>query len=120
MRLRTSGGDDLGTIYTRQFIGASSTTVLAGRVATDTLWGGVGDQVSSNFRSAQLFEITNPFVSTFTAAYNLSPNNYQDSANITLGFNVFGTTSATSYTGFSILTTSGTMSGTVTVLGFKD
>jgi hypothetical protein len=119
MRLRVGGADNTTSNYNRQNFVSSSTSNTGTRVATTNLWGAVGQEVSQFFRTTQIFEVYNPFVSAATSALSISPVNYHDGAGIFLAFNGYGFSAATSFTGFSIFPVSGTMTGSVSTYGFN-
>lgn len=111
-RLVTSGTPNTGSIYLRQRIEASSTSVSGAR-ATETSW----TEISGSYATT-IFEILNPFQSTYTSAISLSA--YSVTSNIVLNTRAFGTTGTTSFDGIYFFPPSGTITGTITIYGLAE
>jgi hypothetical protein len=116
MRLRVSGADNSSTNYTRSTIFQSSATVTGQRLTGQTLWDGIAE-VATGVQSASQVTIFNPFATEYTSV--LQHEAAVVNGNITQSIRTFGTDVTTSYTGFTIIAGSGTITGTVSVYGYK-
>jgi hypothetical protein len=114
-RLRVGGVDNSSSIYSRQYIYSSSTSLSSARSTTDTSWN-IAD-LTSTTRSFVTMEIANPFLTEKTGGLTSSMSLYP-SAN-TLTFNNYAHDTATSYTSFTLIASSGTMTGNVSVYGYN-
>lgn len=116
MRLRSNGSDDSSGVYfwSRLYSGASVTGGSSANSAT--VWQ-IGDSSIPITRFSM--DIHLPAVSSVTShvtqvsSYQVTGPNFYYIANAGI------TTSTTSYDGFSIIPTSGTMTGTIKVYGYK-
>ena len=116
MRLRIAGADNSSGNYQRSLINQDSTTFTGQRLTTQTQWAGVANVESGTKSYAQL-SIFDPFLAQTTGLITdviQIPN-----GNISQRRAMYGTTVTTSYTGFTIFPTSGTITGTVSVYGYK-
>ena len=116
MRLRVAGADNSSGNYQRSLINQDSTTFTGQRLTTQTQWAGVANVESGTKSYAQL-SIFDPFLAQTTGLITdviQIPN-----GNISQRRAMYGTTVTTSYTGFTIFPTSGTITGTVSVYGYK-
>jgi hypothetical protein len=116
MRLRVSGTDNSSTNYTRSGIFQSSTSVTGQRLTGQTLWDGIAE-VATGVQSASQLIIYNPFSAEYTSA--LQQNAAVVNGNITMSLRTYGISVTTSYTGFTIIAGSGTITGTLSVYGYK-
>ena len=114
-RLRVGGVDTSSATYTRQYIYASSTSLSSARSTTDTSWN-IADITSAN-RSFVIMDIANPFLSEKTGGLTSSMSNYPTTG--TLTFNNYAQDSSTSFTSFTLIASSGTMTGNVSVYGYS-
>lgn len=117
VRLRVSGADDTGANYRYQYVYASSTAITAFRGTAQTSFLTVGYTEATAFGFA-LLRISNPFDTARTTAW--SDYGFDETANIRIHRNVFAHDLATSYTGYSVICTSGTITGSVTTYGLKE
>jgi hypothetical protein len=114
-RLRVGGVDNSSSVYSRQYIYSSSTSLSSARSTTDTSWN-IAD-LTSTTRSFVTMEIANPFLSEKTGGLTSSMSLYP-SGN-TLTFNNYAHDSSTSFTSFTLIASSGTMTGNVSVYGYN-
>jgi hypothetical protein len=119
MRLRVSGADTSSGIYRRQRIEASSTTVSGLRAVDETSWLAAfeAQTTTANATASNNFEIYNPFETKTTTALMTQPT--ASTGNISLQIWTFGINNTLSYTGFTLIPSSGTISGSVSVLGYN-
>jgi len=116
MRMRVSGSDNTSSNYKyamTQFAGAyddnltstgATEWILHRYIRADGIYGNI--------------EISNPFAANYTGVYSTS---YTPNYNVTNGcFCYASTTVTTSYTGFTLYPTAGTMTGAITVLGYNN
>jgi hypothetical protein len=117
-RLRVSGGDLTGSVYTTQSLFASGATVTSSRAATTTSL----DLGTVRSVGRVTFEILigNPFLTQVTTAKSQADNLLADSIT-TPGVDFYFSTvnNTISYTGFTLFPASGNMTGSVTVLGVR-
>lgn len=112
LRLRVGGADNsTASSYVRQQINANDTTLAGARVTTNLWRVGPGASVYTNGFSAYLYR---PFAAD-TTAYTSTPVNSELNAYLTV---MCGTHNQnTSYDGFTLLASTGNITGTVTVYG---
>ena len=116
-RLRPTGGPDNSSAnYSRSTLSQVSTTVTGQSLTAQTSWLSVCEVVSTMRQYADL-TVFNPYLTQFTGAINniLAVTNgatYQ-------GRKSYGTTVTTSYTGFTLIPEAGTITGTVSIYGYK-
>jgi len=118
VRLRVSSTDDSGANYRRQEIDAASTTIAGVRATGESSWRcGLGRCLTSQLGYSQT-RISNPFEAVRTTAWT----DWSYNADSTIGLNriVMAHDLTTSYTGFSAIPASGTITGTITVYGLKE
>jgi hypothetical protein len=116
MRLRVSGADNSSTNYTRSGLFQSSTSITGQRLTGQTSWDGIAE-VQSALQNASQFTIFNPFATAETSG--LAHLSGVTSGNITMTLRTFGISVTTSYTGFTIIAGSGTLTGSLSVYGFN-
>ena len=116
MRLRVGGADNSSAQYRWERIFADSGTVTGQRTTGLTSWEGVWT-VESTFRTATQMLISNPFLGFVTTATNLTGTNMAGDINVMI--KSFCNDAATSYTGFTLLVSSGTITGSVSVYGYS-
>jgi hypothetical protein len=114
-RLRVGGVDNsTANSYLRQFVRAENTVVSAGRVTSNIAKVGQGE---NNLRNSFELTIFNPFQATatpFTSVTNVSESSalifdiYSSMHNVTSSFD-----------GFTLIASSGTMTGSVSVYGYN-
>lgn len=117
VRVRASSTDDSGANYRQQYVDAGSTTITAARATAQTTWqAALGYTETTSIGFAQLW-ISNPFGSVRTTAW--SNQSATVTGNIELLSWVYEHDLATSYDGFSVIPSAGTITGTVYVYGLK-
>jgi len=117
LRFRVSGTDNTSTNYRRQSIFASSTTVSGSRQTGQTAWNsglGIINQTNQQF---MVLEVGSPFESVHTTGY--SNTGSLATGNITYDIYAYGLDVTTSYTGFTAFVASGTVTGSISVYGYK-
>jgi len=115
-RLRVGGVDNSSAVYARQYLFANSSTVSAGRATTNTSW--PGPTTNGTARAAAIIEVFGPFLTRVTGGNGRSLSNYSGSPESV--YEQYGHNSATSFDGITILASTGNITGTVTVYGYKD
>jgi hypothetical protein len=118
LRLRVSGSDASGADYNRQFLSVGNTVVSGARLTNATSMNAVSRSTTSNINYGKI-TLFNPFKAIATNATALDTEGASGTAlNIFLAtFNHF---IGASYTGFSLLVSAGTFSGTVRVFGYRN
>lgn len=116
MRLRVGGVDNSSGNYARSQLLQDTTTVTGSRVTSQTSWQNVTGIVSTERTFTQL-TVTQPFASFHSGMIgdvieSINSGVYQKRS-------AWGTTVTTSYTGFTLIPSAGTMTGTIRVYGFK-
>jgi len=120
MRLRVSGTDNSTTNYFRQNMSAQSTTVSASQTASGTSWGLAGS-IDNTYISYNryMFDIFGPQLTRYTVAVvpslfvSTTPQYYSN-----LDAYLFNAT--TSFDGFSLLASTGNVTGTLRVYGYRN
>ena len=115
MRMRV-GGADTSTNYRYQNVQADNTTVTASRSTSATHFTNIGYlQTAQN--NDFTFSLTNPFNTQPTSGFsNLTTG---ASGNIEFNSTGYGLNDSTSYTGFTLITSTSNMTGSVSVYGYK-
>ena len=116
MRLRVSGADNSSTQYRRQRIYGSGATAGADRATGQTSWGGITYAENTTRMAMQLW-LSNPFTTLTTTA--LCINGGTPQGNLDIITTHFANDAATSYTGYTILVGSGTITGSISTYGFN-
>ena len=116
-RLRVAGADNSSSNYYRSSIFQSSSTITSQRLSAQTQWNGIAE-VATGVQSAAQINIFNPFATQYTSA--LQQNTAVVNGNITQSIRSYGTDVTTSYTGFTIIPVSGTITGSLSVYGYNN
>lgn len=117
VRLGT-GTPDSGTNYRDQNVAITSATLSSGRNTGQTSWAyALGSTEATEFGYASM-RISNPFDAARTTAW--ADCSVEASGNIYIRRIVMEHDLATSYTGFTVIPASGTITGTITVYGLKE
>lgn len=116
MRLRVGGVDNSSTNYARSQLLQDSTTVTGSRTTNQTSWTSVAG-IESSHRTFSQLTVTQPFASFHSGMVgdvieSMNSGVYQKRTS-------WGTNVTTSYTGFTLILSAGTMTGTVSVYGYK-
>jgi hypothetical protein len=116
VRMRASGSDYSGTEYKNQGVTATSTTLSSSRITNST---SIIEPIYINttYQSYGELELSNPFNTVVTVAK--SSNSAVSAGNIEWYQRVYGVNTTTSYDGFSLIPASGTISGGLSVYGYK-
>ena len=114
-RGRTGGTNYTSASYQRQQYYTFSTTIAAYRYTGETFWA-VGN-VNSGFISALDLEIRNPYQTVYTSALTSYSSN--STTSIESGHYAHGITVTNSFDGAYFYVGGGTMTGTITIYGFK-
>lgn len=114
IRLRVSGSDASGTNYVRQDLVGYSTTTSASIATLQTSWPINGLQT----RQTQIFDIFGPNKAAETWATRIT--HAQSSSDRFVLVDSLRHDLSTAYTGFSILTSTGTITGQVRVYGYRN
>jgi hypothetical protein len=114
MRFRVGGADNSTSQYIRQFIFGNGSTVGAGRLGNLSSFEFAGSRVGRNLHE---IIIRNPADALPKGGFHQNSSSYQDT-NITTVFQAIGFYDTTVFDGFSLLTSTGTMTGTASVYGF--
>ena len=117
LRLRVSGADNSSTNYRRQTLVVSSSTVSGQRQTGETSFVAALGAVSSTEQNFNVFEIANPFQTALTTG--IKNNTYETTGNLELNLQAYSFIATTSFTGFTIIPVSGTITGSVSVYGFN-
>lgn len=117
IRLRSGSTDETGANYRHQYIFAASTSISSFRSTGLTSWEeGLGYTETTSIGFAQTW-ISNPFAAVRTTAWcNVG---YQQTSTISALSQVHEHDLTTSYDGFSVIPSAGTLTGTVYVYGLK-
>lgn len=114
VRLRASGSDDAGTNYSRQYVGADSTTILVARETSQNIAKILVG--ASAQRSGEFFSLYGPYLAQPTAMRVDSANGY---ANAYIRNAVATHSLSTSYDGFTLIPETGDFTGALQVYGIR-
>lgn len=117
VRLRVSATDASGANYRNQFVQASSTTVNGQRFSGRTAWDAPLGRTETGAEGFARFWISNPFEAVRTTGW--ADYGFAHTGNIGMVSYVYEHDLTTSYTGLTVLPSSGTITGTIFVLGVK-
>ena len=117
LRLRVSGADNSSTNYRRQTLVVSSSTVSGQRQTGETSFVAALGAVSSTEQNFNVLEIANPFQTALTTG--IKNNTYETTGNLELNLQAYSFIATTSFTGFTLIPVSGTITGSVSVYGFN-
>jgi hypothetical protein len=115
VRLRVGGADDSGANYRRQRLLGDGASVSGIRATGETYWAGALGYTNTVDVGFAMLRISNPFEAVRTTAW--SDNGYFPTGDLTAIRLVCAHDSATSYTGFSVIPASGTITGEISVWG---
>ena len=116
-RLRVSGTDNSSSNYNRSSIFQSSTTISGQRLTAQAQWAGIAE-VQSTLQNISEMQLFNPFETTYTSASSRS--SAATFGTITQSIRTYGIDVTTSYTGFTIYPGSGTITGQISIYGYKN
>jgi hypothetical protein len=114
-RLRVGGSDNSSTNYREQFFTGDGSTASAGRDTGRTSWE-IGT-IISGYKNYLETDIGLPFQSFNTMG--LTRVSDAITGNIRVFFGGLGLDVTTSYTGFTLIANSGTMSGTISIYAYR-
>jgi hypothetical protein len=117
-RLRKSGSDNSSSIYYIQYLSVNSTTVSGARVSTAQQWviGDVRDQGPMAL-VCDIFNPNNASIKTNIISFDMQNSTSQPI--LYFAVQTHDLASSADFDGFSLIPASGTMSGTVSVYGYK-
>jgi hypothetical protein len=114
IRMRASGSDASGNDYAQQYLKADGNSVSSARSTSQSQ---VTILDANTGRSSMFLTVSSPFEAATTLMRALNADSRADA---TIQDNVALHGLSTSYDGFSLLTSTGTITGTVRVYGLKD
>jgi hypothetical protein len=112
LRLRVSGADNTTSNYNHQVLSAASTSISGSRATAQTSMAFVDSSTSPNFAQVS---VINPFATanTMVGGYGI----FNGGTGIEIQNKMGSFTATTSFTGFSLIPSAGTLTGTVRVYG---
>lgn len=117
MRYRVAGSDNTNATYLWNYMYGSGTTVAASRTTSTTnLQVGFANSYAV---SGAAIDVYSPFLSAFTASLSQSVFHYSSSG-CDVVFNSGGFGATTSFDGFSIIPSTGSITGNIRVYGYKN
>jgi hypothetical protein len=117
IRLRVGGADNAAANYERQIFDASNSSTSFARLTGQTSWPNYSG-VTTTYNAVNIFEIHRPFNTSPTLAISLM-NTAGGANDVRAQNSYFKHTASTSFTGFSLLPNSGTITGSISVLGYN-
>jgi hypothetical protein len=113
-RLRVAGADNSSNNYVRgaMFVGAGTGQVFGSTNNTTSDFALAG-QYKSNYQQSARIDISDPFATANTSIITRAVGALTTIEHVLLSV-------STSYTGFSLIASAGTMSGTVRVYGYRN
>ena len=116
MQFVTGGTRYTTASYQRQQIYSYGGTIGAARYTGETSW--AFSAINSGFINHNFFEILNPFQTKYTTGFSFYNTN-SNSGSIESGSYVHATTVTNSFDGAYFAPASGTMTGTISIYGYK-
>jgi hypothetical protein len=117
MRLRVSGTDNTSTQYRRQTLRSAQSLTSSALDALETSWvGGLGS--ADNESVGATLEVFSPFQTKLTSGFVVRGLRLT-TASQEFNMSFFGISVTTSYTGFTALASTGTISGQISVYGYR-
>jgi len=117
MRMRVGGSDNSSTVYTRSSIFQNSTTISGQLISSEQSFRGIAQMRSGQDNFSQM-TIINPFATAHTTIIQDSTDQV-GTANLTQTRRMHTMTVTTSFTGFTVIAASGTITGNVSVYGIN-
>jgi hypothetical protein len=117
-RLRVAGADNSSTNYQYQDFVANNTSISSERITSATSWPKAAGRISSTSKNINILEVAFPFQTDITTAFRLGSDD-ASGGSMNLQNTTYGVTVTTSYTGFTLLASTGTINGVVDVYGYK-
>jgi hypothetical protein len=114
-RFRVSGSDNSTANYDRQFFAANGTGLSGGRSTGQTSW--VLNGGALNNRHFYQIIIANPALALNKTAIESISANYDSASSIVYSTSAYSFKATTLFDGFSLITSTGTMTGRVSVYG---
>jgi hypothetical protein len=115
LRLRVSGTDATSG-YRKQNLQVDGTATYALRTTTDTAFNNIA-YLGAGYNDSAEFNLQNPFNSLNTTANGIWATG--SGAGVEVNLSAWGINNGTSYTGFTIIASTGTITGSVSVYGYK-
>ena len=115
LRLRVSGTDATSG-YRKQNLQVDGTATYAARTTTDTAFNSIA-YLGAGYNDSAEFNLQNPFNSLNTSANGIWATG--SGAGVEVNLSAWGINNGTSYTGFTIIASTGTITGSVSVYGYK-
>jgi hypothetical protein len=118
IRMRSSGTDNTTAAYTRQRIYGDNTSIVGSRNASDTSWiSGQSIYTSANGNSPLSLDIYDPYIATYTSYTSLQAYSYAGSTlYISSGLHAVSNI----FDGLTIYISSGTLTGTLRIYGYRN
>jgi hypothetical protein len=116
IRLRASGVDTESG-YNTQYLYAFGTSKAAARNVDESFLLQSSYILTGTQDNAHIIEILNPYQATYTSGFSQSADR-PESGNIEIKFWAAGTDVTTQYDGFTLIPSTGTFTGTVSVYGY--
>jgi hypothetical protein len=117
IRLRVSGADNSAANYERQLMNVSNASTSFTRITGQTSYTGALSHTTT-YNGVNIVEFHRPFATSPTLAIFMG--NTEGGSTDTRAVNQFMKhTTSTSFTGFSVLVSSGTITGSITVYGYN-
>jgi hypothetical protein len=118
MRLRVGGSDDSSSVYNRQLFLTNGTVLQGSRTNDQNLWQlNGGATVHRQFHEMILI---NPANTVLTGMYNNAMSNYNSTNSNAIFINNHAFTNTTAFDGFSIITSTGNITGFASIFAFKE
>ena len=114
MRMRASSSDETGSVYLRSRLGGNSTSVTALRQSGNTSM--FFNRIETTDFNSTFAEIQSPYQTEYTGM--IHHYGYLPITQVCVFLDTYGVNNTTSYDGFSLICDAGTITGSVSVLGY--
>jgi hypothetical protein len=118
MRMRVSGADNSSSNYVNQRLTVESATVSSSRPAATTSWTNVIN-TSNTISDMSVLELSNAFQTDSTQLITTRMTGMNSDATAQFSTTAYGMTVTTSYTGFTLISNSSNISGTISIYGYR-
>jgi hypothetical protein len=116
IRLRNAGTDDSSTNYLHQQLNVNDTAITGVRTTSQTSFLETAE-FTNTFSNIAIIRIYNPFIAQPTSGYTVMARGI--ASGILLRNRAYGLNTTTSYDGFSAIASASTLTGSISVFGYR-
>lgn len=117
-KLRSGGTTDSSTNYEQQYVRPSGTSATAARATSQSVWSNALGSTETYAVNPVMLHVSYPYSATWTVGW--SDHIYDPNGSIQGNRYAFRHTAATSWDGFTITPSGGTITGTIYIYGLRE